>query len=242
LSKRETILAVDTNSLNNILRTIAKKAHPYALINKEQMYDLMLAISPHLWFGPREVLEYKPEFKQIIPYVVVANNNNRILIYKRSAAKGDKRLNSLYSIGLGGHIKISDLEISSFTPNKQFINLNALLFSAMKRELNEELPIDECFVDNKTTSVLGFINLESKIDYTKDINVNDVHFGIVYYHKRNMVAPNRTNEDGMHDFQFINISDALTTFNTGNNILENWSIATIELLKEKASCLNKEPA
>jgi predicted NUDIX family phosphoesterase len=240
LSKRETILAVDTNSLNDVLRNIVKKAHPYALINKEQMYDLMLAISPHLWFGPREVLEYKPEFKQIIPYVVVANNNNRILIYKRSSAKGDRRLNSLYSIGLGGHIKISDLEISSFTGNKQFINLNALLFSAMKRELNEELPIDEYFVDNKTTSVLGFINLEGKP--SKDVHVNDVHFGIVYYHKRNIVAPNRTNEDGMHDFQFINISDALTTFNTGNNILEPWSIATIELLKEKASCLNREQA
>jgi predicted NUDIX family phosphoesterase len=233
LPKRETILAVGTNVLNDTLRKIVKKAHPYGLINKEQMFDLMLELSPNLWFGPRETLEYKPEFKQIIPYVVVANNNNRILIYKRSSTKGDNRLNNLYSIGLGGHIKINDLEISSLTSSKRFIDMNALLFSAMKRELNEELPIEEHFVDNTNTFVLGFINLEGKP--SKDVHVNDVHFGIVYYHKRNIAAPIRTNEDGMHNFQFINLSDTLNTFNTGNNTLEPWSIAAVELLKEKAS-------
>lgn len=63
-------------------------------------------------FMPRRRAESSPDYKQVIPYVVLAapgpaGGPVRYLIFQRVAG-GDPRLGRLYSIGLGGHVNAGD--------------------------------------------------------------------------------------------------------------------------------------
>ncbi len=86
-----------------------------------------------LWLGPRKVLESDEMFRQIIPYIVL-RNGRRLLVYRRSTAGAEKRLHGLLSIGLGGHIDLSDIVVSSGE-----LDLWPTLRAAADRELREEL-------------------------------------------------------------------------------------------------------
>src|ERR1700690_1981232 len=54
-------------------------------------------------FQPRSQAETNPNFKQIIPYVVVTDGNS-VLHYVRGKKAGERRLVSKGSIPIGGHI------------------------------------------------------------------------------------------------------------------------------------------
>src|SRR5271155_5223482 len=58
-------------------------------------------------FLPRSKAETNPDFKQIIPYVVVTDGKS-ILHYVRGKKAGEKRLVAKGSIGIGGHINDVD--------------------------------------------------------------------------------------------------------------------------------------
>jgi len=237
MSKKEMILAINATTLDAILQTYVGKAHPYSLLTKDQMTVITNKMSPELWLGPRAELEIRARFRQVIPYVIVGNNSGRVMIYRRSASSGDSRLRNLYSIGLGGHIKIQDI-IPSMTNGGPFINLNQLLIASMKRELSEELLIPVDGIGSESISIIGFISLGNQFAYEDGIvcsDVNSVHFGLVYYYKNTDIKIPETNSDDMRNFEFINLSDAMDKFNSGNNQLEDWSSVTIELLREKAN-------
>jgi predicted NUDIX family phosphoesterase len=231
------ILAINSTTVDSIMQIYAGKAHPYGLLSKDQINIITNKISSELWFGPREELETKPQFRQIIPYVIIGNNNGRVMIYQRSSSQGDARLRNLYSIGLGGHIRIQDIK-PHMVDNGPFININQLLIASMKRELSEELliPISEISIEN--ISIIGFISLGTPFSHNSGNSIHDVnsvHFGFIYYYKNANIKIPETNSDDMRKFEFVNLSDVLSTFNTNNNELEAWSIASINLLKEKAN-------
>lgn len=231
------ILSINSTTLDSIMQTYAGKAHPYGLLSKDQMTAITNKMSPQLWFGPREDLESRPAFRQIIPYVIVSNNSGRVMIYQRSSSRGDSRLRNLYSIGLGGHIKIQDI-IPSMTNGGPFINLNQLLIASMKRELSEELLIPVDGIGSESISIIGFISLGNQFAYednTISCDVNSVHFGLVYYYKNTDIRIPETNSDDMRHFEFVNLSDVIGIFNTNENELESWSNAAIVLLKDKAN-------
>lgn len=235
--KREMILAICATTLDSIMQTYVGKAHPYSLLSKDQMTVITNKISPELWFGPRAELEIRARFRQIIPYVIVGNNSGRVMIYKRSSSSGDSRLHNMYSIGLGGHIKIQDI-IPSMVNGGPFINLNQLLIASMKRELSEELLIPVDGISSESISIIGFISLGNQFTYEDGVvcsDVNSVHFGLVYYYKNSDIRIPKTNNDDMRNFEFINLSDAMDKFNSNDNRLEDWSSVAIELLKEKAN-------
>jgi len=51
----------------------------------------------------RERMERDPTFKQVIPYVVL-RDEERYFLMQRTSAGGDARLHGRYSIGVGGHL------------------------------------------------------------------------------------------------------------------------------------------
>jgi len=61
------------------------------------------------WFGPRAVLEKDENYLQIIPYNVLVRDN-KVVRYKRTSSGGENRLHDKYSIGIGGHIDLSDAQ------------------------------------------------------------------------------------------------------------------------------------
>lgn len=224
MAKKETILAIDSSTLDTILRQTGPNIRPCCSLTKQQSYELMNALDEHIWFGPREALESDYEFRQIIPYVIVSNGS-RILIYQRSSSKGDSRLNNLWSIGLGGHVKLQDTNPLMLL-RIPFISVTNLLFNSMKRELSEELMMPFQNIDEKQITPIGYIITGNK--YTKDVNA--VHFGIVFYYENpNIILPYH-NDDDMKHFQFINKHDAIEDFNNDGNTLEDWSIAATEIL------------
>lgn len=89
--------------------------------------------SAGLWLGPRPVLEETEEFRQIIPYIVL-QYGSEFIRYKRTAFGGEVRLHGRTSVGLGGHVDLSDVETSAGA-----IDLVRTLDNAAERELLEEL-------------------------------------------------------------------------------------------------------
>jgi len=59
-------------------------------------------------FLPRGEMEVDPTYKQIIPYMVFVYQR-QLLVMQRSAGAGEQRLASAYTIGIGGHVRQSDV-------------------------------------------------------------------------------------------------------------------------------------
>lgn len=85
----------------------------------------------------REKLDNDPawsHFRQLIPYIVVVDESNRILTYSRTAKGGEARLHNCVSIGWGGHIDLDDVYSTD-----SIVDLEETLYSCAYRELEEEL-------------------------------------------------------------------------------------------------------
>lgn len=136
------------------------------LIYKEQGFikgtpDLLGMLVRRGLFRKREELEQDPSFKQIIPYAVISNNDSFYLI-RRKSGQSEKRLQDLYSLGVGGHINPG----SSLEQPEQF------LIDELKRELFEEITFSGgCSIEN--IEFEGFINDDT-------IPVSRVHLGLLY--------------------------------------------------------------
>src|SRR5664279_6659897 len=87
-------------------------------------------------FQPRAKAETDPNFKQIIPYVVVTDGKS-ILHYVRGKKAGEQRLVAKGSIGIGGHI--NDEDHTLFAVGMQAFQ------DAVEREVCEELSVQDSF-------------------------------------------------------------------------------------------------
>src|ERR1700733_13696501 len=64
-------------------------------------------------FMSRALAETNPEFKQIIPYVVITDGKS-ILHYVRGKKAGEQRLVAKGAVGIGGHINDEDHTLLAF--------------------------------------------------------------------------------------------------------------------------------
>jgi len=103
-------------------------------------------------YEPRQAMEADPDFKQIIPYLIL-RDGPRFFLMRRTRAGGDARLHDRYSIGVGGHLNPGD----------------GGLLGGLRREWSEELVAD--FVPE--FRLIALLN-----DDTTD--VGRVHLGAVY--------------------------------------------------------------
>ncbi len=106
-------------------------------------------------FLPRSLMEQDPAYKQIIPYLVF-EHNNRYFLMQRHKKASEQRLQSKFSLGIGGHIRQEDMESSD-------------LFDWAKREFHEEVN----YTGNLKIKPLGILNDDSN-------DVGKVHIGFVF--------------------------------------------------------------
>ena len=111
-------------------------------------------------FLPRAKAETNPDFKQIIPYVLITDGKS-VLHYVRGKKAGEQRLVSKGSLGIGGHINDEDHTLFAF-------GIQAFQ-DAVKREVCEELSI----LGEFNARPVGLINDDSS-------EVGRVHFGVVH--------------------------------------------------------------
>ncbi|MCX7981391.1 MAG: hypothetical protein N2572_00585 [Syntrophales bacterium] len=113
-------------------------------------------------FMPRQTIEENPRYKQIIPYVIVREQETfTFASYKRGGS--ESRLHDLTSCGIGGHIGRNDAL-------GECDNLEKIVNRSMKRELTEEFVI---LPSIESLSFLGVINED-------ETPVGSVHLGLVF--------------------------------------------------------------
>jgi predicted NUDIX family phosphoesterase len=149
-------------------------------------------------FMPRAQAENDPNFKQIIPYVIITDGKS-ILHYVRGKKAGEQRLVAKGSIGIGGHI--NDEDHSLFAVGAQAFQ------DAVRREVCEELSVLGAF----DAQPVGLINDDST-------EVGRVHFGIVHVLFR---APEQVkkNEQVITQVEFVPIKE----LKTRREQMETWS-------------------
>ena len=153
-------------------------------------------------FRPRSECETDPGFKQLIPYVVL-RCGNQLFQYRRGAAGTEKRLQSLRSVGIGGHISTEDAA-GEGDPYR----------TGMLRELNEEVAIRSAY----TERFLGFI-------YDDRTPVGSVHLGVV--HLLELESPSAASrEDALADAGFVSME--LVTMEKEQ--FETWSQFVLEAI------------
>ena len=129
-------------------------------------------------FRCRRDVENDFSLKQVIPYVLVFNENEEILIYQRHGTEG--RLHNLWSLGIGGHVNSEDENTFGFAET---------LIYGMKRECKEELG-----VEINDFSLLGIINEEKT-------EVGHALLGVVFKTKVSSQLPA---SDELKNWQFVN--------------------------------------
>lgn len=149
-------------------------------------------------FLSRALAETNPNFKQIIPYVVVTDGKS-ILHYVRGKKGGEQRLVAKGSIGIGGHI--NDEDHTLFAVGSQAFQ------DAVQREVCEELQIQGLF-DAKP---VGLINDDST-------EVGRVHFGVVHVLFRTPEQVKK-NEQVITQVEFLPIQE----LKTRREQMETWS-------------------
>lgn len=120
---------------------------------REHTDEILERIFDEHFFIDRPVAEESPQFKQIIPYVVI-RHAGRFYLLQRTKKQTESRLHLKYSIGIGGHINPD-------TPD---------LIDGLHKELEEEVAV----IGDYDLTFAGIL-----IDTTTP--VGSVHLGIVYW-------------------------------------------------------------
>lgn len=120
--------------------------------NTDKYLDI---IDKHKEFLPRSVMETDFRYKQIIPYLVFTYEDKYFLM-QRQAKSTEQRLQSKYSLGIGGHIREEDMETNN-------------IIDWARREFEEEIN----YSGNYTVEPIGILNDDSN-------EVGQVHAGFVF--------------------------------------------------------------
>ncbi len=157
-------------------------------------------------FLPRPVAETSPEYKQIIPYAVIACGQ-KVLHYVRGKKAGEQRLVAKGSIGIGGHMNETDESL--------FAMDEAAYKAGVEREVNEEITINTSFEDR----IVALLN-----DDTTE--VGRVHLGIVHVFK--LGEPNVEKREAMiTGLAFLTKQELLAR----RDSLETWSQICLDSLE-----------
>ena len=115
----------------------------------------MAIINTHKEFHPRSIMETDPRYKQIIPYMIFKHNDSYFLM-QRKAKASETRLQNKYTLGIGGHMRQTDLTGST------------TIFDWARREFDEEVH----YTGTLDIQFLGILNDDSN-------PVGQVHIGLV---------------------------------------------------------------
>ena len=88
-----------------------------------------------IFIGQRAGLEVNPNYRQILPYVLV-ECNGKLFCYQRTKGIGEDRLLGKHSIGIGGHIDLTDI---SHGPQAGTLDWDTTYYTSVMREVMEEI-------------------------------------------------------------------------------------------------------
>lgn len=124
---------------------------PVAPLMRDGAWPLLDFIAENRTFIERPLAERSPEWRQIIPYVVIRNGDD-VFTVRRTAKQTEERLHHKVSIGIGGHI-----------------NPGHTILDGLNKELHEEVRI----AGEYELQFAGILNDEST-------EVGRVHLGAVF--------------------------------------------------------------
>jgi predicted NUDIX family phosphoesterase len=151
-------------------------------------------------FLKRKDAETNPAYKQLIPYALLHCGSD-VFVYRRGKLLDEKRLLGNYSLGIGGHISVTDPGLFSTTYE-----------DGLKREINEEVIIESRY----TQRAVALLNDDSN-------EVGKVHFGVI--HVLTLEKPLvRPREKSINETKFLNVSELEKDIDG----FENWSKICIE--------------
>lgn len=164
-------------------------------------FDAIIDDFSKIEFLEKTKIETNDNFKQIIPYTIILNQNNQIALYRRKG--NEKRLHGLWSAGFGGHIE--DFEFENKT------NIKELFLKSATRELNEEY-------SNKIEYNLDFRGIINE----EKTEVGKTHIGLVFTAKVDKALFSSSEE--IEKLKWIDL-EAVSDYKK-----ELWSEMAIELL------------
>jgi len=150
------------------------------------------------FFTPRGPAETNPEFKQIIPYVLLVHGD-RVFHYVRGKKAGEQRLVAKGSLGIGGHMNDGDEGL--FALDREAYNV------AVQREVAEEVFIETRY----TNHVVALLNDDAN-------EVGKVHLGVVHIFRLESDAA-RKREGMITESGFLTIPE----LRVRRAALETWS-------------------
>ena len=159
------------------------------------------------FFLSRAAAEVDPDYKQIIPYAIIAHGD-RVLYYVRGKKAGEQRLVAKGSIGIGGHLNDRDESLFAWDENAYRVGV--------EREVNEEIRIGTTFNDH----IVALLNDDSS-------EVGRVHLGVVHVFKLDQAKVDKR-EAMITNLEFLTQGELLTR----RDSLETWSQLCVDELKQ----------
>ncbi len=155
-------------------------------------------------------VELDESYKQPISYIIFFNKKKKLVfLYQRAEKKKDyteKRLSGRWSIGIGGHIDLTDKKD------------NDPLIESAKREAAEEVGLDGNTLDIK---LVGYINDEAD-------SVGKVHFGVVFLAE--VTEDIRPFAREIKTSKMVSVEDLNTISRDASYEIEGWSKILIDNL------------
>ena len=158
------------------------------------------------FFLSRTAAEVDPDYKQIIPYAILAHDD-RVLYYVRGKKAGEQRLVAKGSIGIGGHLNDRDESLFAWDENAYR--------AGVEREVNEEIRIGTTFDDR----IVALLNDDST-------EVGRVHLGVVHVFKLDQPKVDKR-EAMITNLEFLTQDELLSR----RDSLETWSQLCVDELK-----------
>lgn len=167
-----------------------------------------------LWVGPRPVLENDPNFRQVLPYVLI-KRGDEYLRYSRTKKGNEARLYDLQSIGVGGHIDLPDIAHEGGK-----IDLYETIWENAAREVMEEVSLHT--LDFKSRGWVGIV--------VDNIGVGAVHIGVVgvWELKDSLDINHNLVESHLSNVDFVTVEELVA----GIDRLEPWSAMIVRAIEK----------
>ncbi len=158
-------------------------------------------------FIKRKEAETNPEYKQLIPYALL-HCEDKFFVYRRGKLLAEKRLLGSYSLGVGGHISVTDPGLFGTSYD-----------DGLEREINEEVSIESPY----SKRIAALLNDDSN-------EVGKVHFGIIHILEleKPLVRPK---EKSINETKFMGIDE----LQKDREKFENWSQICIQHIQQLMS-------
>lgn len=152
-------------------------------------------------FQPRSLMEVDPTYKQVIPYIVFTHDNRYFLMQRKSTAS-EQRLRNKMSLGIGGHMRIEDMQSGD-------------IVGWATREFEEEVTYSGTF----DVHMLGLLNDDSN-------EVGRVHVGLVMLFQGSNSAISVKSE--LKSGRLVSLDECEEHYSS----LESWSQMVFDMLKK----------